>query len=239
MKLKTQLRIFIIIFIVKFGINLIFWCIFLQKSIWNWGEFHLVLIRRIGYTPVVRPLYGQKRTEEIKMKKAILVCFSSSIFLLGGYKTDLTESKISQENISLKQQENKSQVIMRNSKELNAQEYEEQTSIIFGKDMDKIVTDLLHSLTSEDASIKENNTNLQKFLIDFRSIKNKLQELQPPNEYKIEHERFIKVMNLYEDAFILEVESIKENNTEKLKLALEKIEIATQYINDSEIYPVK
>ncbi|MGX5481524.1 hypothetical protein ACWKTG_29515, partial [Bacillus thuringiensis] len=167
------------------------------------------------------------------MKKAILVCFSSSIFLLGGYKTDLTESKISKENISLKQQENKSQVIMRNSKELNAQEYEEQTSIIFGKDMDKIVTDLLHSLTSEDASIKENNTNLQKFLINFRSIKNKLQELQPPNEYKIEHERFIKVMNLYEDAFILEVESIKENNTEKLKLALEKIEIATQYINDS------
>ncbi|MFZ7936278.1 hypothetical protein ACO1D2_22710 [Bacillus thuringiensis] len=173
------------------------------------------------------------------MKKAILVCFSSSIFLLGGCKTDLTESKISKENISLKQQENKSQVIMRNSNALNAQEYEEQISVIFGKGMDKIVTDFLHSLTSEDASIKENNTNLQKFLIDFRSIKNKLQELQPPNEYKIEHERLIKAMNLYEDAFILEVESIKENNTEKLKLALEKIEIATQYINDSEIYPVK
>ncbi|MDM5186262.1 hypothetical protein QUF99_02170 [Bacillus sp. DX4.1] len=95
-------------------------------------------------------------------------------------------------------------------------------------DMVKIMADVQKMAISKKP-LEETKTEFKGLVEKFKVSTKKIKELNPPNEFKEEHQKVVKAMDLYDEAYTLQLESLEDMNQDKMKHFLELIAEGGKY----------
>lgn len=88
----------------------------------------------------------------------------------------------------------------------------------------------VESIASSDVkSIAQKKSELDLLITGARAETKKMKDIQPPAEFKEDHQKIVKAMDLYDEAFKLMVEALREENESKMNKALDKIGEGAKY----------
>ncbi|EMA6343493.1 DUF3994 domain-containing protein [Bacillus cytotoxicus] len=176
------------------------------------------------------------------MKAKNLVCFALPLMLLGGCGTDSSE-KDSKKAATTVQDEDKPSTSKKEDKSSTEKKEDEQTAVkgdqltvkeypskimALAAELIKTGVDIQTMATSnktEAEKIKEFEGLVERVKVTTKSIK----EVNPPNEFKEDHQTVIKAMDTYSKAYTLQLESVKEMDEEKMKTSLNMIAEGGKY----------
>ncbi|PEM31183.1 hypothetical protein [Bacillus wiedmannii] len=82
----------------------------------------------------------------------------------------------------------------------------------------------MNDLVQEDETLFSNQEEFAEVVIEFSDLYKDLQNLVPDKEYKVHHEKLLRSMSYYADAFSLRLDSFESATTEELSLSTAKMQ---------------
>lgn len=177
------------------------------------------------------------------MKAKRLVSLAIPLILLGGCGTDSAENETKKVETKAAQKEDKpstekkevksstekkeDKLAVAKGEPLTVQEY--PTKILNqASELIKVGLDIQTMATSEKTET-EKIKEFEGLVVKLKDTTKKIKEVNPPNEFKEDHETIVKAMNLYDEAYTLQIESAKEGDNEKMKTSLNMIKEGGKY----------
>ncbi|PHE64174.1 hypothetical protein COF68_04825 [Bacillus toyonensis] len=88
----------------------------------------------------------------------------------------------------------------------------------FSNDFEDIISKV-SKLTHEDETLFSNKEEFIETVNEFTALFDRLNKLEPDEEYRVQHDKLKRAMGYYAEAFSLQMDSIEDPYSGKLKLA--------------------